>query len=131
MENQRVIEIITKYFRAAVGGDEQEVERMLKAIAGMIQEDSTKLVYFGDTVFLTMVRGKNFIEFQAMYDEDVDASYLIDDLNDYVEFIKTIEVKTLYTYGPKDFPYFQVIENSNFKFEKEEVEGQVAYYLKV
>ena len=130
MENKRVMEIVTGYFKAITDNDE-ETEKLVQSLATIVQDKSTKLVHFGDTVFLSMVRDKNLVEFQPIYDEEAEIKSLIKDLDNFVNFLKVVEVNTAYTYGDKDFPYSEIIEKSKFNFKRKEIKGQAAYYLKV
>lgn len=129
MENQQVMDIVTGYFKEATGND-QKAEEMVNGLAATVQDPGAKLVHLGDTVFLTLVKGKGFIEFHPMYvNRELDK--LTEDLNTYVNYLKNIGVTVMYTYGGEDFPYKEVLEDSDLDFEEQEINGQTAYYLKV
>ena len=129
MENQQVMDIITGYFKE-VTGNEQDAQSLVSGLAATVQDPGAKLVHLGDTVFLTIIRGKGFVEFHPMYvNREIDQ--LTKDLDLYVKYLKNIGVTVMYTYGGDDFPYEDVIEDSDLGFEEREVENQTAYYLKV
>ena len=129
MENEQVMDIVTGYFKEATGSD-QKAEEMVNGLAATVQDPGAKLVHLGDTVFLTLVKGKGFIEFHPMYvNRELDK--LTENLNTYVNYLKNIGVTVMYTYGGEDFPYEEVLEDSDLDFEEQEINGQTAYYLKV
>jgi len=129
VENQQVLDIVTGYFRD-VTGDEQKAQEALQGLTAAVQDPGAKLVHLGETVFLTIVKGKGFVEFHPMY-ATRDVAPLVKDLNTYVNYLKNIGVQVMYTYGGEDFPYKDVVDESEFDFEEEQVNDQTAYYLKV
>ena len=129
VEGQQVIDIITGYFRKITGND-KDAEKMVSGLAATVQDPGAKLVHLGDTVFLTIIRGKGFVEFHPIY-VNRDLNQLTKDLDIYVKYLKNIGVTVMYTYGGEDFPYEDVIEDSDLGFEEQKVENQTAYYLKV
>jgi hypothetical protein len=129
MENEQVMDIITGYFKD-VTGSKQEAQKAVAGLAAVVQDPGVKLVHLGDTVFMTIIKGKGFVEFHPLYvNRDVES--LTKDLNTYVNYLKNIGVQVMFTYGGKDFPYEDIIEESEFDFEEREVNDQTAYYLKV
>jgi hypothetical protein len=129
MENEQVMDIITGYFKD-VTGSEQETQRAVAGLAATVQNPGVKLVHLGDTVFMTIIKGKGFVEFHPLYvNRDVES--LTKDLNTYVNYLKNIGVQVMFTYGGEDFPYEDIIKESEFDFEEREVNDQTAYYLKV
>jgi hypothetical protein len=99
-------------------------------LAATVQNPGVKLVHLGDTVFMTIIKGKGFVEFHPLYvNRDVES--LTKDLNTYVNYLKNIGVQVMFTYGGEDFPYEDIIKESEFDFEEREVNDQTAYYLKV
>lgn len=129
MENEQVMDIITGYFKD-VTGSEQEAQKAVAGLAATVQNPGVKLVHLGDTVFMTIIKGKGFVEFHPLYvNRDVES--LTKDLNTYVNYLKNIGVQVMFTYGGKDFPYEDIVKESEFDFEEREVNDQTAYYLKV
>lgn len=129
VESQQIMDIVTGYFRD-ITGDEQKAQEGIRGLTVAVQDPGAKLVHLGDTVFLTIVRGKGFVEFHPMYTTR-DVAPLVKDLNTYVNYLKNIGVQVMYTYGGEDFPYKDVVDESEFDFEEEQVNDQIAYYLKV
>ena len=104
-----------------------------KAVAGLaatVQNPGVKLVHLGDTVFMTIIKGKGFVEFHPLY-VNRDIGSLTKDLNIYVNYLKNIGVQVMFTYGGEDFPYEDIIKESEFDFEEKKVNDQTAYYLEV
>ena len=129
MENEQVMDIITGYFKD-VTGSEREAQKAVAGLAATVQNPGVKLVHLGDTVFMTIIKGKGFVEFHPLYvNRDVES--LTKDLNTYVNYLKNIGVQVMFTYGGEDFPYKDIIEESKFDFEEQEVNDQTAYFLKV
>lgn len=129
MESQQVMNIITGYFNE-VTGNEEDAQSLVNGLAATVKNPGAKLVHLGDTVFLTIIKGKGFVEFHPMYvNREVDR--LTKDLDLYVNYLKNIGVTVMYTYGGEDFPYEDVIKNSDLDFEERKVENKNAYYLKV
>lgn len=129
MESQQVMNIITGYFNE-VTGNEEDAQSLVNGLAATVKNPGAKLVHLGDTVFLTIIKGKGFVEFHPMYvNREVDK--LTKDLDLYVNYLKNIGVTVMYTYGGEDFPYEDVIKNSDLDFEERKVENKNAYYLKV
>lgn len=129
VEGQQVIDIVTGYFKE-VTGDDQQAQDLVNGLAATVQDPGAKLVHLGDTVFLTIIRGKGFVEFHPMY-VNRELDQLTKDLDLYVKYLKNIGVTVMYTYGGEDFPYEDVIEDSDLGFEEREVDNKNAYYLKV
>lgn len=129
VEGQQVIDIVTGYFKE-VTGDDQQAQDLVNGLAATVQDPGAKLVHLGDTVFLTIIRGKGFVEFHPMY-VNRELDQLTKDLDLYVKYLKNIGVTVMYTYGGEDFPYEEVIEDSDLGFEEREVDNKNAYYLKV
>ena len=129
VEGQQVIDIVTGYFKE-VTGDDQQAQDLVNGLAATVQDPGAKLVHLGDTVFLTIIRGKGFVEFHPMY-VNRELDQLTNDLDLYVKYLKNIGVTVMYTYGGEDFPYEDVIEDSDLGFEEREVDNKNAYYLKV
>jgi len=129
MENEQVMDIITGYFKD-VTGSEREAQKAVAGLAATVQNPGVKLVHLGDTVFMTIIKGKGFVEFHPLYvNRDVES--LTKDLNTYVNYLKNIGVQVMFTYGGKDFPYEDIVKESEFDFEEREVNDQTAYFLKV
>jgi hypothetical protein len=129
VEGQQVIDIVTGYFKE-VTGDDQQAQDLVNGLAATVQDPGAKLVHLGDTVFLTIIRGKGFVEFHPMY-VNRELDQLTKDLDLYVKYLKNIGVTVMYTYGGEDFPYEDVIEDSDLGFEERKVDNKNAYYLKV
>ncbi len=60
--------IATEYARSA-SKSEEEAQKLLGALAAIVQEDSAKLVHLGNVLFLVLVRGKELVEVHTLGDE--------------------------------------------------------------
>lgn len=126
-EQQQVMEILEGFFEREIG-DKEQAQEMVRKLAGMVQQEGVKLVHIGNTVFLTLVKGPGFVEFHPMF-INRNGKQLTEDLTEFTEYLKTIGVKTAYTYSPPDDFYVRIIKNTGLPFESQEVEGQLASYL--
>jgi putative NADH-flavin reductase len=128
-ELQEVLDIVTAFYKKHVKSDE-EVNVLLQKLSSMVQDQGTKLVHFGGTVFLTMVRDKGLIEFHPMYAE-YDQDSLARELDQFVDYAKSIGVKTIFTYTkPKD-EYEDVIQAASPMFDMFEKDGKRIFIVGV
>jgi N-glycosylase/DNA lyase len=125
-EQQEVMDILYGYFMRETK-DEDMSQEMLQKLGGMVQQEGVKLVHLGNTVYLTLVRGKGLIEFHPYY-ENRNVKSLVTDLKRYIPYLKALGVQTAYTYQrPNDF-YARVIKESKIPFKSEVIDGQATYY---
>jgi hypothetical protein len=98
---------------------------MLGALAGLVQEESAKLVHLGNVLFLVLVRGKELVEVHTMGDEkrprDMAKNFV-----DLTNYLKGIGVKVAYTYTPdKKFSKLAKMVDLEIQEYQSEVQGQM------
>lgn len=100
-EQQEVMRIAQDYFMQELG-DEAKAEEAMGKLANMVKSDGTKLVHLGNTLFLTIVRGKGLVEVHTMGNES--PRKMVKNLKDLTKYLKRIGTKTLYSYSEPDAP---------------------------
>lgn len=128
-EQQAVLDIVTAFYKKHVKSDE-EVNALLQKLGAMVQDQGTKLVHLGNTVFLTMVRDKGLVEFHPMYAE-YNQEALAQDLDQFVEYAKNIGVKTIFTYTKPEDEYEDVIQAASPMFDMFEKDGKRIFIVGV
>jgi hypothetical protein len=123
-EADEILRIATEYCRS-VTKTEEEAQQMLGALAGLVQEESAKLVHLGNVLFLVLVRGKELVEVHTMGDEkrprDMAKNFV-----DLTNYLKGIGVKVAYTYTPdKKFSKLAKMVDLEIQEYQSEVQGQM------
>lgn len=95
-ESQEIQSIARNYFLQETGSQE-EAEKMMGALAALVQEEGAKLVHLGNILFLLMVRGKGVIEMHTIGTEQTPQQYA-DDIVNLANYVKNIGAKLIYTY---------------------------------
>ena len=95
-EAQEIERIIREYFTAELGSPE-EVDKAIVNLSEMVKEEGTKLVHLGNVLFLVMVRAANVVEVHTIGNEPQPRN-LAQDFVDLAKYLKSIDVKTAYTY---------------------------------
>lgn len=105
-QEQDVIgQIAVDYFRK-IADSEKEAQKMLTGLVHSVKEDGAKLVHIGNVLFLVLVRGEGVVEVHTIGFEKVPRA-LAENFKQLVQYLKTIGVKTAYTYS--DEPRFKRI----------------------
>jgi hypothetical protein len=97
-EAQEIMRIATEYAQQSTNSEE-EAQKMLQTLAGVLQEQGAKLVHLGNVLFLVLVRGKELVEVHTMGDEKRPRD-LAKNFVDLANYLKNIGVKVAYTYTP-------------------------------
>jgi hypothetical protein len=123
-EAQEIMRIATDYARGA-SKTEEEAQKLLGALAAIVQEDSAKLVHLGNVLFLILVRGKELVEVHTMGDEKKPRDLAQNFLN-LAKYLKGIGVKVAYTYTP-DTKFSKLAKMVDLKVQqyKSNVQGQM------
>jgi hypothetical protein len=123
-EAQEIMRIATDYARGA-SKTEEEAQKLLGALAAIVQEDSAKLVHLGNVLFLVLVRGKELVEVHTMGDEKKPRDLAQNFLN-LAKYLKGIGVKVAYTYTP-DTKFSKLAKMVDLKVQqyKSNVQGQM------
>lgn len=100
-EKQEVMRIAQDYFMQELG-DKAKAEDALGKLATMVKSDGAKLVHLGNTLFLTVVRGKGLVEVHTMGKES--PRKMVKNFNDLGKYLKRIGVKTAYSYSDSGSP---------------------------
>lgn len=85
---------------------EQEANQFIFGLAQAVQEDGVKLVHFGKTLFLIIVRAEGVVEIHTM-SVDEDSVTLAKNFVLLAKYLEMIGVKTAYTFTSD--PKFAVI----------------------
>lgn len=121
-ETQEVIRIATEYFRS-VSSSEEEAQKLLEAMAGMIQEQGAKLVHLGNVLFLVIVRGAGLVEVHTIGNESRPRD-MAKNFVDLANYLKGIGVKAAYTYSEDNkFEKLAKMVNLDIKQFPIEVQG--------
>jgi hypothetical protein len=123
-EAQEIMRIATDYARGA-SKTEEEAQKLLGALAAIVQEDSAKLVHLGNVLFLVLVRGKELVEVHTIGDEKKPRDLAQNFLN-LAKYLKGIGVKVAYTYTP-DTKFSKLAKMVDLKVQqyKSNVQGQM------
>ena len=118
-ELQEVMRIATDYFRKQASSEE-EVQKMLGALAKMVEDQGEKLVHLGNYLFLVVVRGKEYVEIHTIGDES-NPRDLVKNFELLAGYLKNIGVKVAYTYSP-DKKFLRLAKLTNLDIQNYEVE---------
>jgi hypothetical protein len=123
-EAQEIMRIATEYARGA-SKTEEEAQKLLGALAAIVQEDSAKLVHLGNVLFLVLVRGKELVEVHTIGDEKKPRDLAQNFLN-LAKYLKGIGVKVAYTYTP-DTKFSKLAKMVDLEVQqyKSNVQGQM------
>jgi hypothetical protein len=123
-EAQEIMRIATEYARSA-SKSEEEAQKLLEALAAIVQEEGAKLVHLGNVLFLVLVRGKELVEVHTMGDEKKPRDLAQNFLN-LAKYLKGIGVKVAYTYTP-DTKFSKLAKMVDLKVQqyKSNVQGQM------
>ena len=123
-EAQEIMRIATEYARG-VSKSEAEAQKLLGALAAIVQEDSAKLVHLGNVLFLVLVRGKELVEVHTIGDEKKPRDLAQNFLN-LAKYLKGIGVKVAYTYTP-DTKFSKLAKMVDLEVQqyKSNVQGQM------
>ena len=123
-EAQEIMRIATEYARGA-SKTEEEAQKLLGALAAIVQEDSAKLVHLGNVLFLVLVRGKELVEVHTIGDEKKPRDLAQNFLN-LAKYLKGIGVKVAYTYTP-DTKFSKLAKMVDLEVQqyKSKVQGQM------
>lgn len=123
-ESQEIMRIATEYARGA-SKTEEEAQKLLGALAAIVQGDGAKLVHLGNVLFLVLVRGKELVEVHTMGDEKKPRDLANNFLN-LAKYLKQIGVKVAYTYTP-DTKFAKLAKMVDLKVQqyKSNIQGQM------
>lgn len=123
-EAKEVMRIATEYARGA-SKTEEEAQKLLGALAAIVQGKGAKLVHLGNVLFLVLVRGKELVEIHTMGEEDKPRS-LAKNFLDLAKYLKSIGVKVAYTYTP-DTKFAKLAKMVDLKVQqyKSNIQGQI------
>lgn len=123
-EAKEVMRIATEYARGA-SKTEEEAQKLLGALAAIVQGEGAKLVHLGNVLFLVLVRGKELVEIHTMGEEDKPRS-LAKNFLDLAKYLKSIGVKVAYTYTP-DTKFAKLAKMVDLKVQqyKSNIQGQI------
>lgn len=128
-EQQEVLDILTGFYRQRLDSEE-EVNKLLQNLGGMVQQQGAKLVHINQTVFLVLVQGKGVVDFYAMYDK-FNKKEQIKNLQEFVAYAKNIDIKALVTQTLPEDEYEEVLDESGLDFEVEGIDENNVFTLKV
>ena len=125
-ELQEVIRIALDYFRSQTSSEE-EAQKMLGSLASIVQDQGAKLVHIGNYLFLVFVRGKGYVEFHTIGDQN-NPRDLIKSIESLAAYLKNIGVKIMYSYSPeKKFSRLAKLINVNVKEYTTQLDGKPTY----
>lgn len=128
---QQIQKIVMGYARQATK-TEEEANQFILGLAEAVKEDGAKLVHFGNTVFLLLVRGQGVVEIHTMALNE-DSVTLAKHFNMLANYLKNIGATVAYTYA--DDPKFVLVaKRTKLPFKTQEVtmpDGQktTAFYV--
>lgn len=121
-ESQEIMRIAQDYFMQELG-DKAKAEEAMGKLANMVQGDGAKLVHLGNTLFLTMVRGKGLVEVHTMGTES--PRKMVKNFNDLGKYLKKIGVKTAYSYSDPGTPLAKLAKRAlPVKEKKANIDGK-------
>jgi hypothetical protein len=123
-EAEEIMRIATEYARS-VSSSEEEAQKLLGALAAIVQGEGAKLVHLGNVLFLVLVRGKELVEVHTMGDEKKPRDLANNFLN-LAKYLKQIGVKVAYTYTP-DTKFAKLAKMVDLKVQqyKSNIQGQM------
>jgi hypothetical protein len=123
-EAEEIMRIATEYARG-VSSSEEEAQKLLGALAAIVQGEGAKLVHLGNVLFLVLVRGKELVEVHTLGEEDKPRK-LAKDFLDLSKYLKNLGVKVAYTYTP-DTKFSKLAKMVDLKVQqyKSNIQGQM------
>jgi hypothetical protein len=123
-EAEEIMRIATEYARS-VSSSEEEAQKLLGALAAIVQGEGAKLVHLGNVLFLVLVRGKELVEVHTLGEEDKPRK-LAKDFLDLSKYLKSLGVKVAYTYTP-DTKFSKLAKMVDLKVQqyKSNIQGQM------
>lgn len=95
-ETREVMDIILGFFRKQTGS-QMQAQSMLQKISQLITQQAAKLVHFGNTVFLVLVKEPGVVEVHTMSHDESSAA-LAQHFVKLTDMLKNMGVKKAYTY---------------------------------
>ena len=132
MDDQQAIEQIVLDYARHITKTEDEANQFVMRLSQIVQDDSAKLIHFGNTLFLVLVRGPGVVEVHTMSVKDTGTA-LAKNLVLLAQYLEKIGVTVAYTYS--DDPKMKAIAlRSKLPFQEFETqlpEGgkTTVYYL--
>lgn len=121
-EADEILRIATEYCRS-VTKTEDEAQKMLATLAGVVQEQGAKLVHLGNVLFLILVRGQGLVEVHTM-GEEKQPRQMAKNFVDLANYLKGIGAKVAYTYSPdKKFEKLAKMVGLQIQKYQSEVQG--------
>lgn len=114
---QQIQKIVMGYARQATK-TEEEANQFIINLANTVQHDGAKLVHFGNTVFLILVRGAGVVEVHTMSINE-NALTLAKNFVSLAHYLKAIGAKAVYTYS--DDPKFKPIAARTKIFKEKDI----------
>jgi hypothetical protein len=112
----QAIERIVRGYAASIAKTPQEAEQFISQLAAAVQTDAAKLVHFGNTLFLILVRKRGMVEVHTIAHEE-DSVTLAKNFVLLAKYLQGIGVKVAYTYT--DDPKFDLIaKRTKLPFKK-------------
>lgn len=102
---EQIQKIVMGYARQ-VTKTEEEANQFILNLASTVQQEGAKLVHFGNTVFLILVRAPGVVEVHTMSINESGLS-LAKNLVDLAQYLKALGTKVMYTYS--DDPKYKPI----------------------
>lgn len=133
LDTNKVQQIVESYAKS-VTKTPQEAQQFISGLAAAVSDDSAKLVHFGNTLFLIIVRGQGMVEVHTMTLDENPAT-LAENFNKLVQYLKALEVRIAYTYT--DDPKFKRLAKMTklpFKTTESELPGGqkvTVYYMEL
>jgi hypothetical protein len=135
MENKdaQIIQNLVQEYAKQNTSTPQEADQLILQLAQVVQEDGAKLIHFGNTLFLVLVRDKGVVEFHTLSVNE-DGIALSKHLLSLVNYLKNIGAKVVYSYS--NDPKFKILAKRVKVFKTQEVKmpnGQdtTAYYVEL
>lgn len=98
---------------------EEEANQFILGLAQVVQEDGAKLVHFGNTLFLILVRAPGVVEVHTMAVSE-DSVTLAKHFNLCAQYLKNIGVKVAFAYA-EDPKFAVVAKRTKLPFKTKEV----------
>ena len=100
-EQQEVVRIANDYFLQELGSQEAADDAMQR-LAAIVQEDGSKLVHFGNVLFLVLVRAEGAIEIHTISMEP-NPRELVKNFVQLINYLRNIGTKIAYTYSDEEY----------------------------
>ena len=130
--DDQIIQQLVFDFAKQATKSEQEAHQFIIGLAKVVQEDSGKLVHFGNTLFLILVRGEGVVEIHTMSVNEESVA-LAKHFVQLAQYLKNIGVKVAYTYSG-DAKFAAIAKRTKLPFRTQEMtlpEGEkvTAYFV--